>query len=418
MAARINKKRAFLFVSKVLGKHIPIDPRKGILTGALLANRYMETVRGIETGRREELLSAFLKDSTDFFDQPFIDENLNPIIIGFAETATALGHAFFQFFQKADFFHTTREQMTNIEPVITFEEEHSHATSHRCYVDESILQNNREVILVDDEMTTGKTNINIIRSIHERFPRTTYTVVSILDWRSDEDVRLYAELEKELGIVIHSVCLLKGVINASGNACIEERSSVDEKVMDTLPAITTMIVDEIFPGKLTVMDYSSVTLAGKVRKMPFLQGTGRFGLSSNANLQLNQELREIGKFLVHQRSGEKTLCLGTGEFMYVPMKVASFMGTGVFFQSTTRSPIYIEKRENYGAQYGLSFQNPEDRKVAQFVYNIPPNEYDEIFLFFERAVSAEELQPFLLELKKTNSNHVKVIFFNGGCEDE
>ncbi|WP_205417770.1 phosphoribosyltransferase domain-containing protein, partial [Escherichia coli] len=85
-----------------------------------------------------------------------------------------------------------------------------HATSHRCYVDESILQNNREVILVDDEMTTGKTNINIIRSIHERFPRTTYTVVSILDWRSDEDVRLYAELEKELGIVIHSVCLLKG----------------------------------------------------------------------------------------------------------------------------------------------------------------------------------------------------------------
>lgn len=418
MAARINKKRSFLFVSKVLGKHIPIDPKKGILTGALLANRYMETVKGVETGRWEELLSAFLKDTTDFSDKPFIDEKVNPIIIGFAETATALGHAFFQYFQKADFFHTTREQIADIEPVITFEEEHSHATSHRCYVDESILRNNREIILVDDEMTTGKTNINIIRSIHERFPRKTYTVVSILDWRSDENVRVYDELEKELGIVIHSVSLLKGKMNASGNPSIKERSLIDEEWNDYSPVISPMVVDEIFPGKLTIMDYSSETLAGKVKKIPFLQGTGRFGLSSTSNKLLNQELKEIGKFLAHQRSGEKTLCLGTGEFMYLPMKLASFMGSGVHFHSTTRSPIYVEKRETYGAQYGLSFQNPEDKEIAQYVYNIPPNEYDELFLFYERAISAEELQPFLNELKKTKINHVKVLFFNGGCENE
>ncbi|MEC1550449.1 phosphoribosyltransferase domain-containing protein [Bacillus rugosus] len=28
MAARVNKKRGFLFVSKVLGKHIPVHPLK------------------------------------------------------------------------------------------------------------------------------------------------------------------------------------------------------------------------------------------------------------------------------------------------------------------------------------------------------------------------------------------------------
>ena len=52
MAARINKKRAFLFVSKVLGKHIPVNPNKSLLVGALLANRYIETVKGKNTKKR------------------------------------------------------------------------------------------------------------------------------------------------------------------------------------------------------------------------------------------------------------------------------------------------------------------------------------------------------------------------------
>ena len=45
MAARINKKRSFLFVSKVLGKHLPIQPQKGLITAALLAARYAESIR-------------------------------------------------------------------------------------------------------------------------------------------------------------------------------------------------------------------------------------------------------------------------------------------------------------------------------------------------------------------------------------
>lgn len=59
MVARINKKRSFLFVSKVLGKHIPIDPKIGLLTGELLASRYMEKVKKVETGTAADLLSAY-----------------------------------------------------------------------------------------------------------------------------------------------------------------------------------------------------------------------------------------------------------------------------------------------------------------------------------------------------------------------
>lgn len=40
MAARINKKRQFLFISTVLGKHLAVRPQIPLLTGALLAMMY------------------------------------------------------------------------------------------------------------------------------------------------------------------------------------------------------------------------------------------------------------------------------------------------------------------------------------------------------------------------------------------
>jgi len=215
MAARINKKRSFLFVSKVLGKHLPIQPNKGLLTGALLAARYIEKVKNIECLEKDRLLPSFFMDKPSFYSHSFISKNSNPIIIGFAETATALGHAFFDCFQSADYFHTTREELCDREPEITFEEEHSHATAHRCYIPRQLMQNNREIILVDDEMTTGKTALNIIQSIHSQFPREVYTVVSILDWRSEENKHEFRQLERKLGITISVVCLVAGQVEVN-----------------------------------------------------------------------------------------------------------------------------------------------------------------------------------------------------------
>ena len=54
MAARINKKRSFLFVSKVLGKHLPINPQKGLLTAALLGSRYAESIKGLNPSKRKD----------------------------------------------------------------------------------------------------------------------------------------------------------------------------------------------------------------------------------------------------------------------------------------------------------------------------------------------------------------------------
>ncbi|OMF56035.1 hypothetical protein BK139_16615 [Paenibacillus sp. FSL R5-0490] len=416
MAARINKKRSFLFVSKVLGKHIPIDPKIGLLTGELLASLYMEKAKKVETGKAAELLSAFI-NGTDFMNSsPFIDKDYNPVIIGFAETATALGHAFFQSFKRADYFHTTREQLADQNSVITFEEEHSHATSHRCYADADLLDNKREIILVDDEMTTGKTAINIIRSIHERFPRKMYTVVSILDWRSQKDQILFDDLEKELGIIINNVSLLKGEIDVYGTPKVNNGQSADELSGQTAH-ISYIDISKEFPELLSRTNEPSVTLNGEIRNIPYLKDSGRFGLDAKRQAGLSVSLAEIGQSLSRKRDGRNTLCLGTGEFMYIPMKVASLMGEGVKFHSTTRSPIFVRNDKDYGAQYGISFQNPEDPEMAQFVYNIPDGCYEEVFLFFEREPEKDSLMPFINQLKKYIKN-VKVVYFNGGGKNE
>ncbi len=404
MAARINKKRSFLFVSKVLGKHLPIDPNKGLLTAALLAARFIESVKGSECLERERLISQFLQGGS-YNSCPFIPMHINPVIIGFAETATALGHAFFDCFQAADFFHTTREELIGQNPVVTFEEEHSHATSHRCYMPLNMIANDREIILVDDEITTGKTALNIIKSIHARFPRKEYTVVSILDWRSAESVSEFSHLEQMLGIQIHVVSLLAGTIKVEQLRQMVEHTEEKMEKQRTPISIEKVQLAPYFTGT----DYKSCNSSCMA---PFIKETGRFGLKGVENSRLQQNIGAAAAFVSEKRNGRRTLCLGSGEFMYLPMKIAAAMGKGISYQSTTRSPIYIENREGYGARHGFAFPNPEDHAVTHYVYNITPGDYDELFLFLEREVDSENFRPFLRNLEQIEIKDVKIVFFS------
>ncbi|KLT17468.1 hypothetical protein AA980_15315 [Neobacillus vireti] len=404
MAARINKKRSFLFVSKVLGKHLPINPNKGLLTGALLAARFLESVKGIECEKKESLLSSFTNgEACDSFS--FIPKDVHPVIIGFAETATALGHAFFDCFQAAAYFHTTREELINGKPVITFEEEHSHATSHRCYIPLEILDNDREIIIVDDEMTTGKSAINIIQSIHAKFPRRVYTVVSILDWRSEENQAEFSRLEEALGIKIHVVSLLSGQVHVKQLKEIENPTKRAEWNESKESSVELLQLADFF----TATPGASIN---PLNKAAYIKETGRFGLRSHENIALDDKVSAAAFVLKQSRTGGKTLCLGTGEFMYLPMRLAAQMGSGIYYQSTTRSPIYVENKEGYGARFGGAFPNPEDPVITHFVYNIPPGHYDEIFVFFEREVDYENMQPLLKELEKFEIRSIKLVYFS------
>jgi len=242
MAARINKKRSFLFVSKVLGKHIPLNPKVPLIASALLASIYYESKMLKGVPNKEVLINALIDGSTDKLHTAYevvkkldyeMDERI--LFIGFAETATALGHAVYDCFSNADYIHSTREMLVDQEVTLYFEEEHSHATDQRCYAPEHYLNNDRQICLVDDEITTGKTALNIIASIQKRFPRKEYAVLSLLDWRSEEDRVLLKAFEKAHDVKINVYALLSGTISVQGVPNISEGHQVEEEMIDTPP---------------------------------------------------------------------------------------------------------------------------------------------------------------------------------------
>ncbi|MEA3228762.1 MAG: phosphoribosyltransferase domain-containing protein [Campylobacterota bacterium] len=160
--SRINKKRGFLFVSKVLGKHLPTKP-------SLMQQTY------------KDLANLIPKD-----DEP-------TLFIGFAETATALGQGVFEEakFKNSFYIHSTRFQ-TSQKILLSFFEEHCHAPSHIFYEpkDEKfreMLQTIKRVVLVDDEVSTGNTANNLVNELKKVIPTATeYHLVTILNWTTKE----------------------------------------------------------------------------------------------------------------------------------------------------------------------------------------------------------------------------------------
>lgn len=140
-AERRNPKRSFLFVSKVLGRHIPVAP---------------SVMRAITRTLAAELDPAL--------PGPVL-------VVGMAETALALGAGVQQDYARATgrtdvlYLPTTRHPLGS--PVwLGFEEEHSHATSHLVHapVDPTLAalaRRARSLVLVDDEASTGKTFLNL-----------------------------------------------------------------------------------------------------------------------------------------------------------------------------------------------------------------------------------------------------------------
>jgi hypothetical protein len=250
-------------------------------------------------------------------------------------------------------------------------------------------------------MTTGKTAINIIQSIHAQFPRKEYSVVSILDWRSEENKQQFAQLEKTLGISINIVSLMSGNVQVEASGKLQEQEQ-PHPYQGIEPFIEEISLSAFFDKACSAINNST----------PLIKETGRFGTDSHDNKVLHKKISAAAALLRQHRTGGNTLCLGTGEFMYIPMKLAAEMGSNVFYQSSTRSPIYIQDIDGYGAKHGISFPNPEDQDVAHFVYNIPPGEYDELFVFLEREIQAENLQPLLKQVEKLQIKSIKIVFFS------
>lgn len=405
MAARINKKRSFLFVSKVLGKHIPVPPEVPMIASALLASIYYEGKTTKQMPGKEQLIEAVKDGSPKNLQTAYsivqqlrcqLDEPV--VFIGFAETATALGHGVFDCFSDATYIHSTREMLADEEVTLYFEEEHSHATDQRCYASEQYLNNDHSICLVDDEITTGKTALNIIASIQKRFPRKDYTILSLLDWRSEEDQQQLRGFEKLHDVRISTYALLTGTIQVEGTPGLAEGTTISGESVVKVPGYERINLKSL-PIPLPHYTYSSIDSTGFNNGSNYSALTGRFGISSDNKQDVEAYCQRVGEYLQKYRTGKRTLCLGTGEFMHIPMKTAVYMGEGVSYHSTTRSPIFPIDRESYPIKNRMAFESPEDPATMNYAYNVSDMEYDEVFLFFERPIDDNRLEPILRQFK-------------------
>ncbi|MBP1993489.1 phosphoribosyltransferase family protein [Paenibacillus eucommiae] len=425
MAARNNKKRAFLFVSHVLGKHIPVNPHVSLLSGvclALLLKQEMDgdvpenliaiAVEGLIDPSKAKVAYSEIIESGLSLSQPVT-------LIGFAETATAIGHAVYHTFQAwketCSFIHTTREDIKQLESVISFNEEHSHAVAHYCYAnDPKLLKDPETIVLVDDEITTGKTSLNIIREIQAAFPKKKYVVLSLLDWRTEEDEQKYQQLEMELGVTIRTIALVKGGIDVSGEPVLSTENEIRAMASsERSDSIEIMFVDRFFEH----VPCSSQNDQGYENHSPYLKYSGRFGLDSHENQEVDKSIAEAAAYLLSTRIGNKTLCMGTGEFMYLPMRIAAEMGDGIYYQSTTRSPIHANRSEDYAVQTAYPYPSPDNPAVLNYLYNISPGMYDELYLFFEREAEPEAFRHFMQILDSLQLKKINIVFFSPSVQD-
>lgn len=399
MAARKNLKREFLFVSKVIGKHLPMEPLNLELIGALLARSWLEkrekklmldtdilveTFKTIQSGNK-----ISLDEVREILDEPIALEH-KTLFIGFAETATGLAQAVFNSFSNAAYIHTTREAIETIDSSVLFREEHSHAVDHELYPLESEFLNNYEdIVLVDDELTTGNTALNLIKKLNG----TSFGILSILDWREKEAVELYENYkDKKLRVCY----LMKGHI-------------IQNKVGEIVAEDHIAKIDEIAEG-----NYKEVIFGEGTFLEGYLMESGRFGLTSRQHQGFKKRLFKMSKEIEQYRVTGNCLCLGSEEFIYIPCAISKNMGDNVYFQSSTRSPIYAKNMEYYAIKDKVTFKTSGDELTPKFLYNIPNNFYSQAFMFTEKPLSKEKKKEFFNIFKFYGIDNIVFVSFKEG----
>jgi Protein of unknown function (DUF3706). len=317
-----NKKRNYLVVNPLQGKHIPVSPRKALEVFSKLAE-----LLGIYKGERI-------------------------LVIGFAETATAIG-ARIAIDIGADFIQTTREGIPGAE-YLFFSEEHSHATEQKLVKNDldEIIDRIDRIIFAEDEVTTGKTIWNLITVLGRQYGRKIkFAVASLLNGMQEEAVKSF----EDRGIGLHYLVKIRH---------------------DAYPETADRAVDDgrYYQEDISAAEYAVCLDVEGCMDTRRLTDTVKY---ENACLRCSEEITAK----LPLKNYKSILVLGTEEFMFPGLYLGRYLeerGYSVRFHATTRSPITVSGSEEYPLQerYALQSMYDDERKI--FVYNI--DRYDAVIV--------------------------------------
>ncbi|MER5882431.1 phosphoribosyltransferase [Streptomyces sp. NPDC001941] len=357
LALRRNPKRAHLLVSNVLGKHVPQRP---------------STVRraGYDLGVR---VRALLGE----------DESARAVVLGYAETATGLGHSVADGLGIAPYLHSTRRPVPGVATAGGFEESHSHATSHLLLPeDPALFAGDGPLVLVDDEFSTGNTVLNTVRALHERHPRGRYVIVALVDMRAPADRDRLTAFAREIGARVDLVAAAHGTV-ALPDGVLERGRALVERYDTPVPrpraprgAVVRARLD--WPAGVPDGGRHGFAPAHRERLEAALPGLAE---------QLAAELPAAGRILV----------LGNEELMYAPLRLATALeeaGHDVAYSTTTRSPVLAVDDPGYAIRTRLVFpahDRPADGPGDRYAYNVAGAGFDAVLAVVDSAGDTPEL---------------------------
>ncbi|MFH8724451.1 phosphoribosyltransferase [Streptomyces termitum] len=364
LALRRNPKRAHLLVSSVLGKHVPQHP--SVVYGS-----------GLGLGLRvRELLGA--------------EEAARAVVLGYAETATALGHAVADGIGTAPYLHSTRRPVPGATTAGGFEESHSHATSHLLLPeDPELLSGEGPLVLVDDEFSTGNTVLNTLRALHARHPRERYVVVALVDMRGPADRDRLTAFAAELGARVDLVTLAAGTVLLPDGVLEKGQALVARHEAEPAPAAPRRTpAPRPAPRPVRIgLDWPAGVPDG-----------GRHGFTPEHRARLEAALPAMTGTLTRALAdgpaadgSPRVLVLGFEELMYAPLRIAGALedaGLDVRYSTTTRSPVLAVDDPGYAIRTRLVFpahDDPADGPGDRYAYNVAGGGFDAVVAVVDSA---------------------------------
>ncbi len=355
-----NTKRTYLLVDPLQGKHLSVSPSEPI-----------------------ELFHELGREIRNHYDDV-------KLVVGFAETATAVGMAVAEkMAEDCVYIHTTREDISSVTSWIEFDEEHSHAVDQKLDATNigEWIDSTDSIVFVDDEISTGKTLINFINQLKEIYPELVekkLIVASIINRLSDEN----KERLSQYGIECVSVLEL-------------EESDYEETVKK-------YTIKEAQEPRQADGDYSLSEIKSNVKLFDPRRGVFVKDYYKNC-VDFSDDILKAISF---DETDKKVLVIGTEECMYpaimLAKRIESLKKMSVYTHSTTRSPIGICDDKDYPIKNGFKLHSVYDRERVTYIYNIM--KYDRVFIVTDcKDVPKESLESMINALYSYGNNNILLI---------
>lgn len=348
-----NNKRKFLVVNRLQGKHVPADPQS-------IFKMY------------DELAACISKE--------YQDEKL--LLIGFAETATAIG-ARLAIDINSFYMQTTRENIENVE-YLYFTEAHSHATEQKLIKTDldKVIDLVQRIVFVEDEVTTGNTILKAIDTIKNAYEKDlSFSAASILNGMDENSVKTYDEKNIKLHYLVKTEQSLY--------------SDMAEKYYTTG-------VYHTYPKEHGTL--YPVYDAGQYLNARRLHRGSDYKKSC---ISLYEQILQWVTF----KAGENILVIGTEEFMYPAIFVSSMikeMGCKVKSHSTTRSPVMVSSEEQYPLHERYEIHSFYDDERRTFIYDL--KRYDKVVVITDSQNKSDRgIRDLCCGLEQCGNSDISII---------